>query len=88
MARLTKKLLEKAIGGGDARTEGIRRTFTGLRESDRRQLYIGLALTALTYLRKTGPQRELIFKKTVPTGSAIVVHHKKAGAPKIEVIKP
>jgi hypothetical protein len=88
MARLTKKLIDKASGGRDARTEGVRRTLTGIRERDRRELYIGLALTALAYLRKTGPQRELIFKKTVPAGSAIVVHHKRSGDPKIEVIKP
>jgi hypothetical protein len=49
---------------------------------------MGLALAAFAYLRNTKPRRELIYRKSVPEGSALVIHHKKHGAPKIEVVKP
>ena len=88
MARLTKKLLDRALGYRDPRDEGIRRTLTGLRVGDQRELYIGLALTALAYLRRTEPKRQLLYRRTVPEGSALVIHHKKSGAPKLEIIKP
>lgn len=88
MARLTKKLLDRALGYRDPREEGIRRTLTGLRVGDQRELYIGLALTALAYLRRTEPKRQLLYRRTVPEGSALVIHHKKSGAPKLEIIKP
>lgn len=88
MKRMTNKLIDRALGYEDPRKVGVSRTLTGLREGDHRELYIGLALTALAYLRRTAPKRELLFRRTVPEGSAIVVHHKKRGAPKIEVIKP
>lgn len=88
MARLTKKLLDRALGYRDPREEGIRRTLTGLRVGDQRELYIGLALTALAYLRRTEPKRQLLYRRTVPEGSALVIHHKKSGAAKLEIIKP
>lgn len=49
---------------------------------------MGLALAALAYLQSTAPRRELLYRKTVPKGSAIVVHHKKRGAPKLQIVKP
>jgi len=88
MANRTKKLIERALGARDPREAGLRRTLTGLREGDRTELYIGLALTALAYISRTRPQRELLFRKSIPEGSALVIHHKKRGAPRIEVIKP
>ena len=72
----------------DPRREGYVRSMRGLREGDRRELAIGLTLAALAYLRSTAPRRELLYRKTVPKGSAIVVHHKKRGAPKLEIVKP
>lgn len=80
--------MDRALGNRDPRDEGLRRTMRGFREGDQRELYLGLALTALAYLRRSKPQRELLFRKSVPEGSALVIHHKKRGAPKIEVIKP
>lgn len=80
--------MDRALGSRDPRDEGLRRTMRGFREGDQRELYLGLALTALAYLRRSKPQRELLFRKSVPVGSALVIHHKKRGAPKIEVIKP
>lgn len=88
MARLTRRLTSRAFGGRDARSEGYRRTLKGLREGDYRELSLGLALAALAYLRDTAPRKQLLYRKTVPTGSAIVVHHKKQGAPKLEIVKP
>ncbi len=80
--------MDRALGRQDPRDEGLRRTLRGFREGDQRELYLGLALTALAYLRRTQPRRELIYRKTVPEGSALVIHHKKRGAPRIEVLRP
>lgn len=88
MGRMTNKIIDRALGNRDPREEGIRRTLRGFREGDQRELYTGLAITALAYLRRTRPQRELIFRKAVPEGSALVIHHKRSGDPRIEVIKP
>lgn len=86
MARLTKRLFGRVVG--DPRTEGYRRSWKGLREGDYRELTLGLALAALAYIQKTAPRKRLLHRKVVPTGSAIVVHHKKRGAPKLEIRKP
>lgn len=85
MTRLKKRLMDRV--GGDPRREGYRRSLKGLREGDYRELSIGLALAALAYMRRTAPRKRLLYRKTVPTGSAIVIHHKKRGAPKLEIRK-
>lgn len=85
---MTDRLLRAAVGDPDVAKQGRSRTLRGLRVGDRRELYLGLALSALSYLRRSGPKRELIYKKTVPKGSAIVVHHKRRGDPKLEIVKP
>lgn len=59
-----------------------------MREGDHRELSIGLVLAALAYIQRTAPRKQLLYRKTVPTGSAIVIHHKKRGAPKLEIRKP
>jgi hypothetical protein len=84
MAAMKNKLL----GGSDAREAGYERTLKGLREGDRRELYLGLALSALAYLQRTKPRKELIYRKEVPEGSALVIHHKKSGNPRLQIIKP
>ena len=86
MAREKRRPTIKAFG--DPRREGIRRSLKGAREGDYRELSLGLALAALAYLRTTAPRKQLLYRKRVPAGSAIVVHHKKRGAPKLEIIKP
>ena len=83
-----KRLFERLIGGPDIGIIGLRRTLRGLRQGDQRELYYGLALAALAFLRRTAPKKTLVYKQSVPSGSAIVVHHKRRGDPKIEVIKP
>lgn len=85
MAKLTKRLMNRVAD--DPRSEGYRRSLRGLREGDYRELGLGLALTALAYMRKTAPRKQLLYRKTVPTGSALVIHHKKRGRPKLEIRK-
>jgi hypothetical protein len=80
--------LLRLIGIRDIRTASIDRTMRGIRTGDQRELYTGLGLAALAYLRATRPRRRLVFSKKLPEGSALVIHHRRSGDPKIEVIKP
>ena len=88
MAKYTKKFMRRVWGGTDAREIGFDKTLRGLREGDSTDLYFGLALSALSYLQRTKPRKRLIHKQTVPEGTAIVIHHKKSGNPRLEIIKP
>jgi hypothetical protein len=88
MGFISQRLQRAVLGDSDTRVAGQMRTLKGLREGDGTELLIGLALSALAWLKKTEPKKELLYRKKVPVGSAIVVHHKKIGAPDIEVIKP
>ncbi len=88
MASYKKKLMRRVWGGSDAREVGFDRTLRGLREGDSTDLYFGLALSALAYLQRTKPRKKLISRQTVPEGTAIVIHHKKSGNPRLEIIKP
>jgi hypothetical protein len=88
MASYKKKLMRRVWGGSDAREVGFDRTLRGLREGDSTDLYFGLALSALAYLQRTKPRKKLINRQTVPEGTAIVIHHKKSGNPRLEIIKP
>jgi hypothetical protein len=76
------------FGIRDIRVASIDRTLLGLRTGDQRQLYFGLGLAALHYLGRTKPRKRLIYRRNVPEGSALVIHHKRVGDPKIEVIRP
>ncbi len=80
--------LLRLIGIRDIRAASIDRTLRGIRTGDQRDLYTGLGLAALLYVRNTRPRRQLIFSKKLPEGSALVIHHKRWGDPKIEVIRP
>lgn len=82
------RFLRILLGTPSVRAAGFGRTLRGLRTNDRREVLFGIALTAYSLLRSTRPGKELLFSKDVPTGSAIVVHHKRRGDPKIEVVKP
>lgn len=88
MAKLTKRLSRRTFGKTDYRAEGYRRTLAGLRQGDTRELYIGLAVAAVSYLRRTKPRKQLLYRRTVPEGSALVIHHKKSGTARLEIIKP
>ena len=83
-----KRLFERLIGGPNIGVIGLRRTLRGLRLGDQHELYYGLALAALAYLRHTAPKKTRVYKTAVSSGSAIVIHHKRRGDPRIEVIRP
>ena len=80
--------LLRLIGIRDIRAASIDRTLRGIRTGDQRDLYTGLGLAALLYVRNSRPRRRLVFSKKLPDGSALVIHHRRSGDPKIEVIKP
>jgi hypothetical protein len=84
-----KQRLERAVfGDSDIKVASRMRTLRGLREGDNRELLFGLGLAALSYLRNSTPKRERIYRKTVTPGSALVIHHKRRGTPRLEIIKP
>ncbi|HET8740190.1 MAG TPA: hypothetical protein VFO17_10725 [Acidimicrobiia bacterium] len=88
MAKGTRAKIRRALGVEDARREGYRRSLKGLREGDYRELSLGLALALFAHLRDTKPRKELIYRRTLREGSALVIHHKKRGEPRLEIIKP
>lgn len=88
MGRLAEKGLRMALGGSDARRVGQRRLLRGLREGDRRELYLGLVLSTIAYLQRTRPRKQLLYRQTVPEGAALVIHHKKSGAARLEIVRP
>lgn len=88
MSRLTKRLKNRALGARDVKSEGYRRSLKGLREGDYRELSLGLALTAISYLQNTKPRKHLIYRREVRAGSALVIHHRKRGKPKLEIRRP
>jgi hypothetical protein len=83
-----KRMIDWLVGSQNWGAAGLTRSLSGLRRGDQRDLYLGLGLAALSFIRRTSPRKELLYRKTVPEGSAIVIHHRRAGAPRIEVIKP
>ncbi len=88
MSRLTDKLIRVAFGSPHTAGVGRLRVMQGLREGDDRQLYTGMALLALSYLQRTKPRKELIYRKSIPEGTALVIHHKGSGDPRLEIVKP
>jgi hypothetical protein len=88
MTGITDRILRAGLGTSDLFGEGRRRTLRGLREGDDRQLYIGLTLLALRYLRRTKPRKRLIYRKALPEGTALVIHHRSSGQPRLEIVKP
>lgn len=88
MGKTTKPLIGRALGTTTFAATGLQRSMRGLRTGDQRELYIGLALLAFAFLQRSAPRKELLYRKTVRKGSAIVIHHRAVGGPKIEVRKP
>ena len=83
-----KRLIDWMVGSPNWGRAGLDRTLSGLRRGNQRDLYLGLGLAALSLARRTAPRKQLLYSKKVPAGSAIVIHHRRTGDPKIEVIKP
>lgn len=82
------KSLLRLLGIRDLRAVGVDRALRGLRTGDQKELYTGLGLATLAHLSKSAPRKRLLYRKRVPAGSALVIHHRRRGNPKIEVIKP
>ena len=87
MNKTTKRLIGRAVGGKGFTAAGVERSFRGLRTGDQRELYAGLALLALTFLDRSSPKKELLYRGTVKPGSAVIIHHRKVGGPKVTVRK-
>ena len=80
--------LLRLLGIRDVTAASVDRTLRGLRTGDQRELFTGLSLAALAYMRRTRPRRRLIYRESLPEGSALVIHHKRRGDPRVEVIRP
>lgn len=86
MANYTDKAMKALWGTSDARRLGVDRTLRGLRQGDRRELGFGLALSALAYLQRTKPRKQLIHREMVPQGAAVVIHNRESGEPRLEIL--
>lgn len=83
------RVLRTLLGTSDLRAAGMARIWQAMREGNRRELYIGVALASAAWLRGNWkPEKRLLFREELPAGSAIVIHHREKGDPRIEVIKP
>lgn len=51
----------------------------GLREGNQAILLTGLGLVVLQSLRDSRGKRELVYRKKLPVGSAVVVRHERPG---------
>lgn len=81
-------LLRRFVGD-DIRAAGAVRVWRGIRRGDRNEMYMGAALAAYSWYRsRNGGGRELIYRKKLPEGTALMIHNRKRGAPRIEVVKP
>lgn len=76
------------LDSSDLKTAGYARVWRGLRVGDRRDLYLGVTLALISVLRQDSGGKELIYRKKLPEGTALVIHHRRKGDPKIKVIKP
>jgi hypothetical protein len=64
---------------------GWARVLRGIREGNQTVLLTGLGLVAFQSLRGSRGKRELIYRKKLPVGSAVVIRHNRPGDPKVEV---
>lgn len=78
MTRLLSKVIATAFGApGPA---GRLRVLTGLRTRDRQQLVTGLALLGYSYLTRTRPRRQLVYRKVLKADQAIVIRAAEPGS--------
>ena len=64
------------IGSGESPSTKVLR---GIRTGDQRALYTGAALMGYTWLKRQTNRRELLYRKEIPEGSAVVVRYGKRG---------
>ncbi|MFQ5524401.1 MAG: hypothetical protein ACE5F5_12645 [Acidimicrobiia bacterium] len=87
MTSLKTKAWRALLGDSDPLRAGAVRSFRGLRQANRQELWLGLALVALGYLRRTRPRRELIHRQVVKDGDILVIHPKSPDEPKLRIRK-
>ena len=88
MAKLTDRAFKAAFGTSNARKAGRERTLRGLREGTPTDIYLGLALTAIGYLQRTKPKKQLIYRQEIREDSVLVIHHKGSEDAKLEILRP
>lgn len=76
-----------AFGTTSPGLAGRRRVMSGIRDSESRDLYVGLGLLAISYLSRTKARKQLLYRREVPEGSALVIHNKGEGQPRLEITK-
>jgi hypothetical protein len=86
--RLFDRAIRSAFGVSNPSIAGRLRVMRGISEHDSRDLYLGLSLLALSYLRRTRYRRELLYRREIAEGAALVIHHKGKGEPRLAIVKP
>jgi len=77
VASITKSISRfLSVGAGEAPSL---RVWRGLRTGDQRELLTGAAIMGYRWLRTSKGGRELVYRKAVPEGSAVVIRYGKRG---------
>jgi hypothetical protein len=66
-------------------TEGLARGFRGVRTGDQRSLYTGALLVAYGLWKRNRGKRELLYRRTLNPGEAILVKTSRGGGHRIVV---
>lgn len=64
---------------------GMLRVVRGLRQGNQAAVLTGLALILFQKMRDDRGKRELVYRKVVPVGSAIVIRHQRPGEEKVGI---
>ena len=64
---------------------GMVRVLRGLREGSQGALLTGLALIALQKMRDARGKRELVYRKKLSVGSAVVIRHQRPDEMKVQI---
>jgi hypothetical protein len=71
-------LVKRAVVIGSGETPATK-VLRGVRTGDQRALYTGAALMGYQWLKSHSNRRELLYRKEIPEGSAVVVRYGKRG---------
>ena len=66
-------------------TEGATRSLRGLRTGDSKSLYTGVLLLAYGMWKRNRGRKELIYRKTITPGDAVLIRASRAGDKRIVV---
>ncbi|HEX2155162.1 MAG TPA: hypothetical protein VHL52_14450 [Acidimicrobiia bacterium] len=67
------------------RTIGWVQVLRGLRQGNQALLLTGLGLVVFQSMRSKRGERQLVYRKKLPVGSAVVIRHGHRGDPKLEI---